>query len=89
MPCRLIIILRRQGNIFNYMEQYTLEFIAPNRYPSVCLITIYRRFGIVVATDIDVGMSRCADAITNTAGLIANEVVRRYKMDPRRMIFIE
>ncbi len=66
------------------MEQYTLEFIAPNRYPSACLITIYRRSSIVVATDINVGMS-----VTNAAELIANEVVKRYKVEAQKMIYIE
>ncbi|GAB3170557.1 hypothetical protein [Telluribacter humicola] len=66
------------------MEQYTLEFIAPNGYPSACLITIYRQCGIVVATDIDKGIS-----VTNACELIANEVVRRYGIDPQKMIFIE
>jgi len=66
-----------------------LIIIAPNRYPSACLITIYRRSGIVVATDLDVGMSRCADAITNAAELIANEVVKQYKVEAQKMIYIE
>lgn len=66
------------------MEQYILNFIAPNRYPSACLISIYRQSGIVIATDIDEGMS-----ITNACDLIANEVVKRYYMNPQKIIFIE
>lgn len=71
------------------MEQYTLEFIPPNRYPSACLITIYRQSGIVIATDTDEGMSRSAGAVTNACELIANEVVKRYNVDAQKMIFIE
>ncbi|MPR31831.1 hypothetical protein [Salmonirosea aquatica] len=66
------------------MEQYTLKFIPPNRYPSACLITIYRRSGIVVATDTDEGMS-----VTNACELIASEVVKRYNLDAQKMIYIE
>jgi len=66
------------------MEQYNLKFIAPNKYPSECLITIYRPSGIVIATDTDKGMS-----VTNACDIIANEVVRQYDVNPQRMIFIE
>lgn len=66
------------------MEQYNLKFIAPNRYPSECQITIYRQSGIVIATDIDKGMS-----VTNACAVIANEVVRQYDVKFQRMIFIE
>lgn len=66
------------------MEQYNMKFTAPNRYPSECQITIYRQTGIVIATDIDKGMS-----ITNACTEIANEVVRQYDVNPQRMIFIE
>lgn len=66
------------------MEQYNLKFTAPNKYPSECLITIYRPSGIVIATDTDKGMS-----VTNACAEIANEVVRQYDVNPQRMIFIE
>ncbi|MBU1821384.1 MAG: hypothetical protein KKG00_07720 [Bacteroidetes bacterium] len=66
------------------MEQYTLKFIAPNGYPSACLITVYRQTGILIATDLDEGMS-----VTNACEFIANEVVKQYNMDPQKMIFIE
>ena len=66
------------------MEQYNMKFIAPNRYPSECQITIYRQSGIVIATDIDKGMS-----VTNACAEIANEIVRQYDVNPQRMIFIE
>lgn len=66
------------------MEQYTLKFVALNRYTSECQITIYRQSGIVIATDIDKGMS-----VTNACTEIANEVVRQFGMNPQRMIFIE
>ena len=66
------------------MEQHTLDFIAPNRYPSECLITIYRQTGIVIATDTDFGIS-----VTNACELIASEVVKRFRVDPHKMIFIE
>lgn len=66
------------------MEQYNLKFIAPNKYPSECLITIYRPSGIVIATDTDTGMS-----VTNACAVIANEVVKQYDVSPQRMIFIE
>jgi hypothetical protein len=66
------------------MEQYTLHFTAPNRFPSACLITVYRQSGIVIATDIYTGMS-----VTNACAVIANEVVRQYGIGPHRMIFIE
>lgn len=66
-----------------------MKFIAPNRYPSECQITIYRQSGIVLATDIDKGMSRSTGAVTNACAEIANEVVRQYNVNPQRMIFIE
>ena len=66
------------------MEQHTLKFIPPNRYPSECLITIYRQSGIVIATDIDKGMS-----VTNACEQIANGVVQQFDVNPQRMIFIE
>ena len=66
------------------MEQYNMKFIAPHRYPSECQITIYRKSGVVIATDIDKGMS-----VTNACAEIANEVVRQYDVNPQRMIFIE
>ena len=66
------------------MEQHTLKFIPANRYPSECRITIYRQSGIVIATDIDKGMS-----VTNACEQIANEVVKQYDVNPQRMIFIE
>ena len=66
------------------MEHHTLKFIPPNRYPSECLITIYRQSGIVVATDIDKGMS-----VTNACEQIANAVVQQFDINPQRMIFIE
>lgn len=71
------------------VEQFTFEFVAPNRYPSACLITIYRKSNIVVATDTDTGMSRSADAVTNACATIANEVAKLYRINPQRMIFIE
>ena len=66
------------------MEQYNLKFTAPNKYLSECLITFYRPSGIVIATDIEKGMS-----VTNACTEIANEVVRQYNVNPQRMIFIE
>ena len=71
------------------MEQHTLKFIPENKYPSQCLITLYRQSDVVVATDIDKGMSRSADAVTNACATIANEVVRQFLVNPQRMIFIE
>jgi hypothetical protein len=69
---------------FQNMEQYNMKYVAPNRYPSECQITIYRQSGIVIATDIDKGMS-----VTNACAEIANEIVRQYDVNPHRMIFIE
>jgi hypothetical protein len=66
------------------MEQHTLPFIPPNKYPSECQITIYRQSGIVVATDTDTGIS-----VTNACEIIATEVVRQFGVSPHRMIFIE
>lgn len=66
------------------MEQYTLDFKATNNYPSQCDIIIYRQSGIVIATDIDKGMS-----VTNACEIIANEVVRQFHVNPHHMIFIE
>lgn len=71
------------------MEQQTLKFILPNRYPSECLITICRQSGIVVVTYIDKGMSRSAGAVTNTCEQIANTVVQQFDANPQRIIFIE
>ena len=71
------------------MEQHTLHFRAANNYPSACAIRIYRQSGIVVATDIDQGSSRSADAVTNSCEVIANAVVRQFNVNPHRMIFIE
>lgn len=66
------------------MEHYTLKFVPPNKYPSQCLITIYRQSGLVIATDIDNGMS-----VTNACEIIANEIVKQHGIRPQRLIFIE
>lgn len=66
------------------MEQHTLQFIPPNKYPSQCQITIYRQSGIVVATDTDTGVS-----VTNACEIIATEAARQFDVSPHRMIFIE
>ena len=66
------------------MEEYTLDFKGANGYPSQCHITLFRQSGIVIATDIDKGMS-----VTNACEIIANEVVRQYDMNPQTLRFIE
>lgn len=66
------------------MEQHTLKFVPPNKYPSECLVTIYRQSGLVIATDTDTGMS-----VTNACEIIANEIVRQHGISPQRLIFIE
>lgn len=66
------------------MEQHTLHFRGPNRYPSSCDIRIYRKSSIVIATDIDQGTS-----VTNACDIIANEVVSQYNIDAQRLFFIE
>lgn len=43
----------------------------------------------MIATDTDEGMSRSAGAVTNACELIVNEVVKRYKVDAQKMIYIE
>lgn len=65
-------------------EQHTLKYRAPNRIPSGCLVTIYRNISLVIASETGEGMS-----VTNAAETIATEVVRRYNIDPARMLFIE
>lgn len=59
------------------VEQFTFDFVAPNRYPSACLITIYRKSNIVIATDTDTGMS-----VTNACATIANGVAKLYRINP-------
>ncbi|KAB7726488.1 hypothetical protein F5984_24545 [Rudanella paleaurantiibacter] len=65
-------------------EQFTLEYKAPNRFPSTCFITVYRDIPLVIASETGVGMS-----VTNAAELIATEVVNRCKLDPVRLLFVE
>ena len=70
------------------MEEYTLDFKGANGYSSQCHITLFRQSGIVIATDIDKGMS-----VTNACEIIANEpghraVVRQYDMNPQTLKFI-
>ena len=66
------------------MEQHRLEFKAENGYPSACNITIHRSLQLVVAEQTGEGQS-----VTNACEVIATEVVRRYGIDPKRMLFIE
>ena len=66
------------------MEQHRLEFKAENDYPSACNITIHRSLQLVVAEQTGEGQS-----VTNACEVIATEVVRRYGIDPKRMLFIE
>jgi hypothetical protein len=66
------------------MEQYTLNFKRTNGFPSQCQILIYRKSNIVIATDIDQGMS-----VTNACAIIANAVVEQYEVNPQTMTFIE
>ena len=66
------------------MEQYRLEFKAENGYPSACNITIHRAIQLVVAEETGEGQS-----VTNACEFIATEVVKRYDVDPERMLFIE
>lgn len=66
------------------MEEHLLDFRATNGYPSQCKITIYRAIQLVIASETGEGMS-----VTNAAEIIASEVVKRYDLDPERMLFIE
>lgn len=66
------------------MERYRLEFKAENGYPSACKITIHRPIQLVVAEETGEGQS-----VTNACEVIATEVVKRYGLDPERMLFIE
>ncbi|WP_375448502.1 hypothetical protein [uncultured Fibrella sp.] len=66
------------------METYFLNFRGVNGYPSRCQIRIYRQAQVVIATDIDEGMS-----VTNASAIIANEVIRQFAINPQRMFFIE
>ena len=66
------------------MEQHTLNFKGSNGYPSACEITIYRQTNIIIATDIDQGMS-----VTNACEIIANAVVQWFNVNPHTMFFIE
>lgn len=66
------------------MEQYRLEFRAENGYTSACNITIHRAIQLVIAEETGEGQS-----VTNACELIATEVVERYGLDPKRMLFIE
>lgn len=66
------------------MEKHTLNFRASNGYPSRCQIQIYRQTQLVIATDIDEGMS-----ITNAYEIIANQVVQQFGVKPQQMFFIE
>lgn len=66
------------------METHYLKFRGTNGYPSRCRVRIFRQSQIVIATDIDEGMS-----VTNACEIIANEVVRQYDVNPQKMFFIE
>lgn len=66
------------------MENFRLDFKAANGCPSACNLTIHREISLVIATEINVGSS-----VTNSCERIANEVVRRYAIDPKRLMFIE
>ncbi|MVM42266.1 hypothetical protein GO730_38870 [Spirosoma sp. HMF3257] len=66
------------------MEHYTLDFKAPNGFPSSADVTIYRDIQLVVVSETGKGMS-----VTNAAEVIATEIVNRYGLDPDRMLFIE
>lgn len=72
------------GLFYRVMEQYKLQFRAPNGIMSACLITIYPDLSLVIASETDEGMS-----VTNAVETIATEVVRRYGIDPKRMLFVE
>lgn len=71
------------------MEKHMLNFRASNGYPSRCQIQIYRQSQLVIATDIDEGMSRSADAVTNACEIIANQVVQQFGVKPQQLFFIE
>lgn len=66
------------------MEQYRLEFKASNGYTSSCDLAIYREIQLVLVSETGEGMS-----ITNAAETIATEVVKRFGLDPKRMLFVE
>lgn len=65
-------------------EQFTLEYRAPNRITSTCLITFYPNIPLVIASETGVGMS-----VTNAAETIATEVVKRCAIDPGKLLFVE
>jgi len=65
-------------------EQFKLDYRAPNRISSSCLVTVYRDIPLVIATETGEGMS-----VTNAAEVIATEVVSRYNLDPMRLLFVE
>ncbi|GAB3715788.1 hypothetical protein GCM10027592_56500 [Spirosoma flavus] len=66
------------------MERYRLNFKATNGYPSSCDLTIYPEIQLVVVSETGEGMS-----VTNAAETIATEVVKRFGLDPKRMLFVE
>ena len=66
------------------MEQYRLEFRPPNGFPSSADIAIYRDIQLAIVSETGEGMS-----VTNAAEIIATEIVKRYGLDPERMLYIE
>ncbi|GAB3719642.1 hypothetical protein GCM10027592_63220 [Spirosoma flavus] len=66
------------------MELHRLNFKAPNGYPSSCDITLYPEIQLVVVSETGEGMS-----VTNAAETIATEVVKRFGLDPKRLMFVE
>jgi hypothetical protein len=64
------------------MIQQTLAFTADNGIPTECEILINQN--ILVASDRGIGVS-----VTNACETIATEAVRRFGLDPERLVFIE
>ncbi|GAB3963590.1 hypothetical protein GCM10028805_66150 [Spirosoma harenae] len=66
------------------MEQHRMHFKASNGYTGSCDLIIYRKIQLVIVSETGEGMS-----VTNAADTIATEIVKRYGLDPKRMLYIE
>lgn len=66
------------------MQQHQLQFRAHNGILSSCKLTIYPDIQLVIVSETDEGSS-----VTNSAEIIATEVVKCYGIDPSRMVFVE
>lgn len=71
------------------MESHILEYTSTNESSGrfevhQCSVTVCRASNVVIATEISDGVE-----VTENVATIANEVVRQFDLDPRRLFFFE